>query len=39
LVEACFGQLLATAAAIADPFEQSFFVMVDTDGRWHLNSL
>ena len=27
LVEGCFDQLLATAAAIADPFEQSFFVM------------
>ena len=28
LVEECFDQLLATADAIADPFEQSFFVMV-----------
>lgn len=28
LVEECFDQLLATAAAIKDPFEQSFFVMV-----------
>lgn len=28
LVEECFDQLLATAAAIRDPFEQSFFVMV-----------
>jgi hypothetical protein len=28
LVEECFDQLLATAAAITDPFEQSFFVMV-----------
>ena len=28
LVEECFGQLLAIAAAITDPFEQSFFVMV-----------
>lgn len=28
LVEECFDQLLATAAAIADPFEQAFFVMV-----------
>jgi Fic family protein len=28
LVEECFGQLLATAAAITDPFEQSLFVMV-----------
>ena len=27
LVEECFDQLLATAAAIADPFEQSLFVM------------
>ena len=27
LVEECFDQLLATAAAITDPFEQSFFVM------------
>jgi hypothetical protein len=27
LVEECFDQLLATAAAIRDPFEQSFFVM------------
>jgi hypothetical protein len=26
-VEECFDQLLATAAAISDPFEQSFFVM------------
>jgi DNA-binding transcriptional ArsR family regulator len=28
LVEECFDQLLATAAAITNPFEQSFFVMV-----------
>jgi len=28
LVEECFDQLLATAAAIVDPFEQAFFVMV-----------
>lgn len=28
LIEECFDQLLATAAAITDPFEQSFFVMV-----------
>jgi Fic family protein len=28
LVAECFDQLLATAAAITDPFEQSFFVMV-----------
>jgi len=28
LVEECFNQLLATAAAITDPFGQSFFVMV-----------
>lgn len=28
LIEACFDQLLATAAAISDPFEQAFFVMV-----------
>lgn len=27
LVEECFDQLLATAEAITDPFEQSFFVM------------
>lgn len=27
LVEECFDQLLATADAITDPFEQSFFVM------------
>jgi hypothetical protein len=27
-VQECFDQLLATAAAITDPFEQSFFVMV-----------
>lgn len=27
VVEECFDQLLATAAAITDPFEQSFFVM------------
>jgi Fic family protein len=27
LIEECFDQLLDTAAAIADPFEQSFFVM------------
>ncbi len=26
-IEECFDQILATAAAIADPFEQSFFVM------------
>jgi hypothetical protein len=28
LIEECFNQLLATAAAIEDPFEQAFFVMV-----------
>jgi hypothetical protein len=28
VIEECFDQLLATASAIADPFEQSFFVMV-----------
>jgi hypothetical protein len=28
LIEASFDQILATAAAIADPFEQAFFVMV-----------
>jgi hypothetical protein len=28
LVEECFDQVLATAAAIADPFEQALFVMV-----------
>lgn len=28
LVEECFDQILATAAAIRDPFEQAFFVMV-----------
>jgi hypothetical protein len=28
LIEECFNQILATAAAIKDPFEQSFFVMV-----------
>lgn len=28
LIEECFNQLLATAAAIDDPFEQAFFVMV-----------
>lgn len=28
LIEQCFEQILATAAAIEDPFEQSFFVMV-----------
>ena len=28
LVEECFQQVLDTAAAISDPFEQSFFVMV-----------
>ncbi len=27
LIEECFDQLLATAAAIADPFEQALFVM------------
>ena len=27
-IEECFDQLLATAAAINDPFEQAFFVMV-----------
>ena len=27
-IEECFNQLLATAAAIADPFEQALFVMV-----------
>lgn len=28
LIDECFGLLLAKAAAIVDPFEQSFFVMV-----------
>lgn len=28
LIEECFDQILATACAIADPFEQAFFVMV-----------
>lgn len=28
LVEECFNQILATAEAIRDPFEQAFFVMV-----------
>jgi Fic family protein len=28
LIEECFEQILATASAIADPFEQTFFVMV-----------
>lgn len=28
LIEECFDQILATAAAIKDPFEQGFFVMV-----------
>lgn len=28
LIEECFDQLLATAAAINDPFEQAFFIMV-----------
>ena len=28
LIEECFGQILATAAAIGDPFEQALFVMV-----------
>jgi hypothetical protein len=28
LIEECFNQMLATASAITDPFEQAFFVMV-----------
>jgi len=28
LIEQCFGQLLDSVAAIADPFEQAFFLMV-----------
>ena len=28
LIEECFDQILATASAIVDPFEQAFFVMV-----------
>jgi Fic family protein len=28
LIEECFDQILSTAAAITDPFEQAFFVMV-----------
>ena len=28
LIDECFDQILATAAAIRDPFEQAFFVMV-----------
>ncbi len=28
LIDECFDQILATAAAIKDPFEQAFFVMV-----------
>ena len=28
VIEECFNQILATAAAISDPFEQAIFVMV-----------
>ena len=28
LIEECFDEILATAAAVSDPFEQSFFVLV-----------
>jgi hypothetical protein len=28
MIEECFNQIMATAAAIKDPYEQSFFVMV-----------
>lgn len=28
IIDECFDQILATASAIADPFEQAFFVMV-----------
>ena len=28
MIEECFDQILATAAAISDPFEQAFFVLV-----------
>jgi Fic/DOC family len=28
LIEECFGQMLATADAVTDPFEQAFFAMV-----------
>ena len=28
LIEECFDQILATASAIVDPFEQAFFIMV-----------
>ena len=28
LIDECFGQVLATASAIADPFEQAFFALV-----------
>src|SRR3546814_10441189 len=28
LIEECFDQILSTAAAIEDPFEQAFFLMV-----------
>ena len=28
LIEECFNQMLATASAIEDPFEQAFFIMV-----------
>ena len=28
LIDECFNQILRTAAAISDPFEQSFFIMV-----------
>jgi hypothetical protein len=28
LIEECFDQIMATATAVADPFEQAFFVMV-----------
>ena len=28
MIEECFDQILATASAISDPFEQAFFVMV-----------
>jgi hypothetical protein len=31
LIDEIFGQILVTAAAISDPFEQAFFVTFDTE--------
>src|SRR3546814_1716921 len=39
LIEECFDQILSTAAAIEDPFEQAFFLMRSEEPTSELQSL